>query len=129
MAQRWDQLGFIVQRPSGPDQPIFVETERGKLDSLLANIPPPTQNFPYGGGYKFPKRDTNDGCPIQTVASLQKHLQTAMAVELSTIPLYLFAMYTVKTPQAYVNDPRYYNPITGAVRSAWPSTITYHSLT
>jgi hypothetical protein len=33
--------------------------------------------------------------PIRTVASLHKHLQAAMAVELSTIPLYLYAMYSV----------------------------------
>ena len=33
--------------------------------------------------------------PIRTVESLHKHLQAAMAVELSTIPLYLYAMYSV----------------------------------
>jgi len=38
-----------------------------------------------------------------------------MAVELSTIPLYLFKMYTVKIPKAYVNDPRYYDPIVGVI--------------
>jgi len=33
--------------------------------------------------------------PIRTVESLHKHLESAMAVELSTIPLYLYAMYSV----------------------------------
>jgi len=46
-----------------------------------------------------------------------------MAVELSTIPL--FKMYTVKIPKAYVNDPRYYDPIVGAVRGMFDSGYIY----
>lgn len=51
----------------------------------------------YGGGICLPVNR-----PIETVASLHEHLQAAMAVELSTIPLYLYAMYSVSpaTPDA-----------------------------
>jgi len=45
---------------------------------------------------KLPKPDYGDDGPIQTVESLREHLQAAMAVELSTIPLYLYGMYSVK---------------------------------
>ncbi|KIM87529.1 hypothetical protein PILCRDRAFT_85939 [Piloderma croceum F 1598] len=55
---------------------------------------------------KIPKPASGDKGPIQTVESLQEHLQFAMAVELSTIPLYLYGMYSVN------ND----NAVSGAVR-------------
>ena len=114
MVQRWHLLGFVVQRPSSGPEPIFVETQRGDLHkpALLFRPRPPALH----GGLKLPRPDS-DNQPIETVESLRTHLQTAMAVELSTIPLYLFGMYSVKTPAQYVNDPRYYDPITGAVRS------------
>ena len=44
----------------------------------------------YGGHITLPVNR-----PIKTVASLHKHLEAAIAVELSTIPLYLYAMYSV----------------------------------
>ena len=47
---------------------------------------------------------------------LREHLQTAMEIELATIPLYLFGMYSIKIPAQYVNDPRYYDPDIGAIR-------------
>jgi Ferritin-like len=132
MAKRWHLLGFVVQRPSEGPEPIFVETQRGDLykDTYYSAKPMPTEKQrgdlhafssrlykgpTYGHGITLPKPDSGNH-PITTVKSLQEHLQTAMAVELSTIPLYLFAMYSVTTPAAYVNDPRYYDPITGAVR-------------
>jgi len=126
MVKRWHLLGFVVQRPSEGPEPIFVETQRGDLrkDTYYSPKPPPiesqrgnlhTLTSNYGHGIPLPKPESGNH-PIRTLKSLQEHLQTAMAVELSTIPLYLFAMYSVKTPAAYVNDPRYYNPITAAVR-------------
>ena len=51
--------------------------------------------IPPGGTIKLPKPAYGDDGPIQTVESLREHLQTAMIVELSTIPLYLFGMYSV----------------------------------
>jgi Ferritin-like len=135
MAKRWHLLGFVVQRPSEGPEPIFVETQRGDLhkDSYYARKQVPVDaprgqlhtlstkpRRRYGHGIPLPKpKPGND--PIVTVESLREHLQTAMAVELSTIPLYLFGMYSVQTPKEYVNDPRYYNPITGAIRSTFDS--------
>jgi len=46
-------------------------------------------------GISFPKPDYGKDRPIQTVESLKEHLQAALAVELSTIPLYLYGMYSV----------------------------------
>jgi hypothetical protein len=141
MAKRWHLLGFIVQRPSEGPEPIFVETQRGDLqkDTYYSRPRPseqraavfvedqagdskkhalaPKRNFPRGGGIILPKPEDGNH-PIKTVKSLQEHLQTAIAVELSTIPLYLFAMYSIKTPAAYVNDPRYYDLTTAAIRGA-----------
>jgi hypothetical protein len=47
-----------------------------------------------GGRIRLPKR-AQDNEPIKTLQSLQTHLQTALAVELSTIPLYLYGMFSV----------------------------------
>jgi hypothetical protein len=139
MAKRWHLLGFIVQRPSEGSEPIFVESQRGdlqkdtfyarpppseepelivvekSLDHLSKHAPPSKRTLPHGGGIRLPNPAFGNH-PITTVRSLREHLQTAMAVELSTIPLYLFAMYSIKTPSAYVNDPRYYDPIAAAIR-------------
>ena len=117
MAQYWHQLGFIVQRPSTSPEPIFVETQRGVIHRPSKPIHPP-------GGVPPPKRRGPITLPvpdspeqsINTVESLRQHLQTAMAIKLATIPLYLFGMYSIKIPERYANDPRYYDPITGAIR-------------
>jgi len=42
--------------------------------------------------------------------------------------LYLFGMYSVKTPKAFVNDPRYYDPIVGAVRGVVAEEMLHLSL-
>ena len=39
-----------------------------------------------------------------------------MQVELFTIPLYLFGMYSVKIPDMDQNDPRYVDPVISAVK-------------
>jgi len=44
--------------------------------------------------------------PINTVQQLATHLQTALAVELSTIPLYLSGMFSVKNSQDVVGKIR-----------------------
>jgi hypothetical protein len=133
MAKRWHLLGFVVQRPSEGPEPIFVETQRGDLykDTYYAKkqVPVEAQRGQLHSLYSTPRRRYGHGIslptpepgnhPIVTVESLRKHLQTAIAVELCTIPLYLFGMYSVQTPKEYANDPRYYNPITGAVRSTF----------
>ncbi|TDL17872.1 hypothetical protein BD410DRAFT_535231 [Rickenella mellea] len=49
------------------------------------------------GRIRFPKPEQGN-LPITTLKSLQEHLQTAIAVELSTIPLYLYGMYSVNQP-------------------------------
>ncbi|KAF9002772.1 ferritin-like-domain-containing protein [Cyathus striatus] len=120
MAKNWKHLGFIVERPSQSDYPIFVETQRGTIHRKgtsrfnKASDKEPPLRIPHGGGIILPTPDTKQQ-PINTIESLQTHLQKAMAIELATIPLYLFAMYSVKTPQPYVRDPRYYDPIVGVL--------------
>lgn len=47
--------------------------------------------------------------PIETLEDLQKHLQEACYVEMSTVPLYLYAMYSIQSqieggPAGYVGD-------------------------
>ena len=63
---------------------------------------------------------------IDSVESLKNHLQTAMAIELATIPLYLFGMYSIKIPDQYANDPRYYDPVIGAIRGPLSLKLLFH---
>lgn len=115
MVQFWHKLGFVIQVPP-PDVlagglPFFVETERGKIrehSSVQAPLPQSSKKE------ETPHPLPND--PIRTVKSLREHLQVAMAVELSTIPLYLFGQYTVKIPKEYASDPRYVDPVISAVK-------------
>lgn len=115
MAKNWHKLGFIVKRPSAGPEPIFIEVQR--QDPRAEEVKEPVAIAPFRNKYRlvFPSPPPNSK-PIDTLDSLKEHLQAAMAVELSTIPLYLFAMYSVKTPEKYINDPRYYDPIVGAIR-------------
>ena len=116
MAKNWHQLGFIVQRPSHGPEPIFVETQRGIIPRVKKGIPSSEVTIPKRGGpLILPKRNSREQ-PIITIESLRTHLQTAMAIELATIPLYLFGMYSVKIPEQYANDPRHYDPVIGAIR-------------
>ena len=118
MAQYWHQLGFIVQRRSGPE-PIFVETQRGEIYRPSKAAHSPSHGAPPALPPKRPITLPLPDSPnqnIDNVESLREHLQTAMAIELATIPMYLFAMYSVKIPDQYVNDPRYYDPVMGAIR-------------
>jgi hypothetical protein len=113
LTRRWDRLGFVVERPSAGPEPIFVETQRGDLTqnkALSLQLRPHEEH----GGYPLPKPEPT-GEPIRTVESLREHLQAAMAIELSTVPLYLYGMYSVQAPSAFAT----YNPITGAVRGAF----------
>ena len=129
MVQFWHQLGFVSQvdppRLLAGGLPFFVEDERGEIHARSGvESPPPTppsrNNHPLGGLNQ----------PIKTPKRLRQHLQSAIAVELSTIPLYLFAQYTVKVPQKYANDPRYVDPVVSAVKgeeidlSLYPHTLT-----
>ena len=121
MAQYWHQLGFIVQlRYPGPE-PIFVETQRGEILPRSTAVHSPSHGASpalppkHGGPITLPLPDSPDQ-NIVTVESLREHLQTAMAIELVTIPLYLFAMYSVNIPDQYVNDPGYHDPVMGAIR-------------
>jgi len=140
MAENWHQLGFIVQRPSYGPEPIFVETQRGDIrrQSKAIHMHPhspeekvPGQPIPKHGPLILPVPDSPEQ-NIDNVDSLRKHLQTAMAIELATIPLYLFGMYSIKIPDQYVNDPRYYDPVIGAIRGPlsliffFAEIVTYH---
>jgi hypothetical protein len=122
MAKNWHQLGFIVQRPSYGPEPIFVETQRGIIHrekkGIAEPVHPPGAEMPRRGPRGLPKPDSPDH-PIDNVKSLREHLQTAMAIELATIPLYLFGMYSVKIPDQYANDPRYYDPVMAAIRGSY----------
>jgi len=123
MAQYWHQLGFVVERPSYGPEPIFVETQRGDIDRDEKPLPirkhAPSMKLPQvGGPICLPAPDSRDQ-PIKSIESLRTHLQTAMAIELATIPLYLYGMYSIKIPDQYKNDIRYYDPVMGAIRSEW----------
>ena len=123
MAKNWHQLGFIVQRPSHGPEPIFVETERGIIHHDKKATPSPDHPSPSpevtipkrGGPLILPTPDSSEQ-PITTIESLRTHLQTAMAIELATIPLYLFGMYSVKIPEKHKNDLLYRDPVIGAIR-------------
>ena len=138
MAENWHRLGFIVQRPSFGPEPIFVETQRGDILRPKKAIRPdlhsleeklPCLPIPELGGFPIPmhrdlpmpmlqiprwgpdRHDMKD-----SLESLREHLQAAIEIELSTIPLYLFGMYSIKIPAQYAKDPRYYDPVIGAIR-------------
>ncbi|KAJ7142970.1 ferritin-like-domain-containing protein [Mycena epipterygia] len=66
--------------------------------------------------------------PITTLESLKRHLHFAMAIELSTIPLYLYAMYSIKLPANKVKDPRFWDPVTGAIRGIVAEEMLHLSL-
>ena len=124
MAENWHQLGFIVQRPSYDPEPIFVEMQQGDINRKKTPDPVPYSpeekvpgipiSIPNHGPLILPFPDSPEH-PINSVDSLRNHLQTAMAIKLATIPLYLFGMYSIKVPDQYVNDPRYYDPVIGAI--------------
>ena len=122
MAENWYKLGFIVQRPSfGPD-PIFVERERGQKkcicpDPSLPDLPIPKREHPPIPSWDLHRDSIDDRLLKWLRELLQNLLRQAMEIELTTIPLYLFAMYSIKIPAQYVNDPRYYDPISGAILS------------
>jgi len=123
LAEHWFRMGFVTEKPSVGPTPIYVEVERGIIPRQnVFNRPP--NDHPSHGGITLPAPESG----IKTVESLREHLQTAIAVELSTIPLYLYGMYSVQTPQAYINDPRYYNPIVGTVRSVVAEEMLHLSL-
>lgn len=77
MVKYWWKLGFILpdQLHDGTDhtKKVFVEKERAEY---IQEVPQP------------PK--------ITSVDDLKRHLESAMLVELSTIPVYLYAMYSIK---------------------------------
>ncbi|KAF8868017.1 ferritin-like-domain-containing protein [Gymnopilus junonius] len=133
MAKNWHKLGFIVQRPSYGPEPIFVETQRGIIHRGEKAIPLPSDDSKAprqpkrGGPLILPTPDSHNQ-PIQTVESLRTHLQTAMSIELATIPLYLFGMYSIKIPDQFVNDPRYYDPIIAAIRGVVAEEMLHLSL-
>ena len=120
LVKNWSKLGFVTQEPfdgyiDHRKQPIFVERERERISTkepLLQRAP-----IKHGDQIAFPHRDAKKNLPaIHTIESLREHLQTAMLVELQTIPVYLYAMYSVKTPDEFVKDPQYYDPLADAVR-------------
>lgn len=128
MVQFWHKMGFVVKSQdqfAGDSLPVYVEDERGKIhnestvEAPRPQIPShPDSLFPHkkGAPHWTPFLPGAGNLPITTIDDLRKHLQSAMAVELSTIPLYLFAMYSVKTPEEFQNDPRYVDPVISAIK-------------
>jgi hypothetical protein len=120
MAENWHKLGVVVEKPSKGPGPIFVEIDRQEIRPVLTGhaVVKPKLLRITKNKLELPLPDTDKAgeSPIQTVESLRTHLQTAMAVELSSIPLYLFAMYSIQAPDASVRDPRYFDPIVDVFR-------------
>ena len=109
MAENWRILGFIVQRPSFGPEPIFVETERGhkKCICLPKCRDPPIPSWDIPSGIRIDDAFWNSQREL-----LWNLLREAMKIELTTIPLYLFAMYSIKSPaNPPVNDPGYSDPV------------------
>jgi hypothetical protein len=126
-----------------PELPAFVVHSQAlasfdahtKSQNIEFHMPRPDnpatapKHSPYGGsnrtvlgkwGMQF------DNPPINTLESLKKHLHFAMAIELSTIPLYLYAMYSIKLPADKVKDPRFWDPVTNAIRGALRLIVLFH---
>jgi len=130
MVQHWHQLGVVqpveVKVGNNHSKVIYVERERGEVHPLVISKEKARRDYKAalfasaktvsGSGavvptFKLPTPSKDPNAPITTLESLQEHLQAAMLVELSTIPIYLFAMYSIKSPRAddprYVDHPRY----------------------
>lgn len=122
MVRFWHQLGFIVKAEKQLEEmgelPVLVETERGSIRDQM-NIAAPTEPLP-PPVVEIPQPEKGAEKAISTVQSLKDHLQSAITVELSTIPLYLFAMYSIKIPDEFERDPKHIHPVINAVRSKYP---------
>lgn len=119
MVKFWNELGFVVkakEQPEGMGElPVFVETERGSIRSKMAIAATDKSRSPDVSIPRQLKQGVQNA--IENIESLQAHLQSAITVELSTIPLYLFGMYTVKIPDEFKRDTKHIHPIISAVRS------------
>ncbi|KAH9955556.1 ferritin-like-domain-containing protein [Russula dissimulans] len=118
--EHWSRMGFVTKKPSVGPTPIYVEVDRGVIPRQRS----PPKEYPSHGGITLPA--PNGG--IKTLENLKNHLQTAMAVELCTIPLYLYGMYSVRTPQAYIHDPIYRDPVSGIVHGVVVEEMLHLSL-
>lgn len=130
MVQFWHQLGFVVKEKKHitfGGLPVLVETERGKIHAT-STVPEPHEQLPPPNVKILPPPFHGATKAIDSIHSLQQHLQSAMAVELSTIPIYLFGMYSVKIPTRFQNDPRYRDPIMQAVRNVVAEEMLHLSL-
>jgi len=104
-----------VEEPGLDNEEIFVEKERGYIDHFTQRRKQALQQntCAHQGCDKvsLKLKDLRRANPLE---DLQVHLQTAMQIELSTIPLYLFAMYSIKSSKA--DDPRYVDPVIATIR-------------
>ncbi|RUS35542.1 ferritin-like-domain-containing protein [Jimgerdemannia flammicorona] len=82
MAKKWHQLGFVVPVEAGDRNPVFVEVQR-------------SPGMPDQGPDYDPAVPFFISSVIDTKEKLQQHLQLALRVELSTIPYYLYSMYSI----------------------------------
>jgi len=133
MVQHWHQLGVVqpvevkvgnnhskviyVERERGEVHPLVISKEKARRDhkaALFASAKTVSGSGAVVPTFKLPTPSKDPNAPITTLESLQEHLHAAMLVELSTIPIYLFAMYSIKSPRA--DDPRYVDPHVDAIR-------------
>eukprot|EP01121_Diplochlamys_sp_Union-15-3_P017238 TRINITY_DN602_c0_g2_i2.p1 TRINITY_DN602_c0_g2~~TRINITY_DN602_c0_g2_i2.p1 ORF type:complete len:1029 (+),score=246.12 TRINITY_DN602_c0_g2_i2:58-3087(+) len=84
MVHNWDKLGFVTSKKivDGRDEKKTVIDSYVEVDRLSVFI-----------GEILPNRETTE-----TLDTLLRYLKAAIRVELSTIPPYLFALYSVPDP-------------------------------
>eukprot|EP01125_Pyxidicula_operculata_P022784 TRINITY_DN9574_c0_g1_i1.p1 TRINITY_DN9574_c0_g1~~TRINITY_DN9574_c0_g1_i1.p1 ORF type:complete len:1028 (-),score=229.28 TRINITY_DN9574_c0_g1_i1:61-3144(-) len=99
MVYHFGELGIIVNKKENVagNGDFFVEVER---------------NFKY--------RSLPYANPINNVQRLKEHLQNALSVELSTIPMYLYAMYTINVG----DDQEFYGAYFGLQMLPNPKPLT-----
>jgi len=85
MVRLWNRLGFIVEKPISNNISAFVEIERGSI-------------------YVHNSKNISDN--VFTLDNLYSLLIIALQIELSTIPPYLYAMYSIK-PTTTIDDMNY----------------------
>ncbi|GES76036.1 hypothetical protein RCL2_000343800 [Rhizophagus clarus] len=94
MVNLWSRLGFIIEKKIPDDTSAFVEVQRGEIF----------------------ERDSQDIKPGDyTVDNLHMLLIIALQIELSTIPPYLYAMYSIKS-KADVDETFDINDINDVIR-------------
>lgn len=114
MVKNWSKLGFIVNKtlPSPRELPVYVEVERQQIHPPPSDIIARSRSEDRShGGFSLPQND-----PIESLEELKEHLSAAIGIEMLTIPVYLYGLYSVVAPPPIANAPKQSNAVMNAVR-------------